>query len=347
MLLYEDWFVSLLLFYLDTLPDLQLLSQVSQKHRRHVVLQSTRIDRVAVRGLPAISDAQMRFLAHFAGHLLSLQLENCGFSGMKFIQGIQWKSIGKIVIKQCPNIQDQAVANLVQMHRKSIVELRWKFEGEKVYAQAVLTKCFGTRAMIEQNRLENIKVVDCPTIFYGEEFCSLAFLRYSPLRILNLTFVKMNTEDFILLAPALQGIEQLSIKLVLHHSHRQAKFDFPRCPKLWKLELVECQFKHAAIAFDLPNLKILNLRSANIDVVLGSFPKLEHLDLSWTMLPSISIANLIQSSNCTGLKIGQFDGSLIDEDCLQVLESIAKSAKLYVHSCRSIPIHVRKKVRTS
>jgi hypothetical protein len=333
--------------YLDAIPDLYIVSKVCKSWKK-AVLEFGSMRRVRLKNVAAIDDKWIALMEVLKrnGNLKEIVMEHCsfpskGFSSISVFCGAY--GLRTLEIHSCQNIQESKVSALIYAHRNSIERFVWLGDSQKIFCRGIVSKCLINSRSTSEERYSHLEIFDFPKLHCGEQFCTLSYFRNSPLKILNLPFIKINTDDFLMLGSVFDTLEELSI--YLRHSQRESRFEFPFCPKLWSLELSECSFKHSCISFNLPCLTRLSLRAADVSSVEGSFPKLEYVDMSWTMLPSKIIAKLFSESNCTNLVMGQFDGSLIDEDALEVVERVAKNAKLYVHSCRSIPITVRKKMR--
>jgi hypothetical protein len=340
--------VRSIVHFLDAIPDLFLVSKVCKSWRK-AVFDFGEIKRLRLSYLLDVGEKMLEFLSGICRVDQSVEeiiLENWTFNGKSFSSISAFfgdKGLKSIEIRSCRNVQDSKISALLYSNRDSMEKLIWTGDSQKQFCKGIVSKCLmSPRGSIEE-RYPKLQVFDFPLLHCGEQFCSLTYFRNAPLRILNIPLVKVSSEDFLQLGLAFDYLEELSI--YLRHSQRGSKFVFPNCPQLWSLELPECNFKHSTISFNLPNLTRLSLRAADIASIEGTFPKLEYLDMSWTMLPASVISKLFIYSNCKNLIMGQFDGSLIDEEALTIVETIAKSARLYVHSCRSIPISVRKKMR--
>ncbi len=247
----------------------------------------------------------------------------CGNSGLKLL-----------TLNYCTNIEESIIATLLLKHRESIQEFLWKESAQSYYCPHFIN-LFLNRDRCNGQVFQNIQIFDFPSLDNECEFCSLKAFNKAALKVLNIPLIKVHSEEIFELKSCFESLEELSI--CLHDYRAGTSFKFPHFPKLWKLELPDCNFRHSSIAFDLPSLKHLSLKNGNVPLIEGCFPKLEYLNVSFSKLSSQSLMLIISSSRFSNLKFGKFNGSLLDKECLELLKLFSPSAQIEIHSCRKLP----------
>lgn len=333
--------VEIVIPFLSPLPDLYNLACVS-KYFETAVLRCPTILNMDFNNLSKLKPIHHRFLSLLLRQKpQKLVFQSCKISNRDFARIFSlfqdnYEKLEVLDIQSCSNLSDSVLSKFM-LNCRNLKVFRFVEFSEELHWRMLCKKCFGNPNVA----FSRLKILDTPTLSHELIHNPLAALLQSQLEVLNIPSFKIYSADLMNnLGPSLKTMRELSISV--EHSGT-ATFEFPHFENLTKLVLYKSAFKRTTLILELPHLLHLSIHSSDIPVILGVFPLVEHLDISWSSLTSESIDEIIRQ-NCSHLKEAFFEGSYLTQESYRLLNS---KVKVNIDSCRSIPLSIRKQSRSA